>query len=177
MGAFLAMLEGEDPILPVVQAGPEVRTELKHWLLRTDETLKFYDNPAVLGRKIHDALGFGAKGAPLKVLDKLIERLMLVEDAKLTKTVGGKRKPVATLTAEVIEHLVGLFQPHALSGLQPPLDDPPSGFSRVPCYVSKLTHPDAQCPVGNKGALPRSARRVRPPPSPPHWLPAPRVQV
>ena len=70
MAAFLAMLEGEDPILPVVQAGPEVRTELKHWLLRTDETLKFYDNPAVLGRKIHDALGFRARGAPLKVLDK-----------------------------------------------------------------------------------------------------------
>ena len=175
MAAFLAMLEGEDPILPVLQAGPEVRKELKHWLLQTDETLKFYDNPTVLGRKIHDALGFRPRGAPLKVLDKLIERLMLSEDAKLTKYRNGTKKSAETLTAEMVEHIVGLFQPHALSGLQPPLDLPPSGFSRVPCYVSELTHPDAQCPLGNKGARLRSARHVRPPP--PHWLPVPRWQV
>ena len=164
MAAFIALLE--DPNLPVVQGGPDTRKELKHWLLEMDEGLQFYDNPAVLSRKIHDALGWRAKGPTHKVLDALIERLALDEDAKMTKYTGGKRKSAETLTREVVEHIVGLFQPHAYSGLQPPLDDPPSGFSRVPCYVSKLTHPDAQCPLGNKGARPRSARHVRPPPAP-----------
>ena len=44
MAAFLAMLEGEDPTLPVLQAGPEVRKELKHWLLQTDETQGLISN-------------------------------------------------------------------------------------------------------------------------------------
>ena len=173
MAAFIALLE--DPNLPVVQGGPEARKELKHWLLQENDDLKFYDNSAVLSKKIHDALGWRAKGPTHKVLDALIERLALDEDAKMTKSIGGKKKSAETLTREVVEHIVGLFQPHALSGLQPPLDVPPSGFSRVPCYVSELTHPDAQCPLGNKGARLRSARHVRPPP--PHWLPVPRWQV
>ena len=173
MAAFIAQLE--NPNLPVVQGGPDVRKELKHWLLEENDDLKFYDNTAVLSQKIHDALGFRGRGPTHKVLDALIERLALDEDAKLTKYRNGKKKSAETLTSEVVEHIVGLFQVHALSGLQPPLDDPPSGLSRVPCYVFELNHPDAQCPLGNKGARPRSARHVRPPP--PHWLPAPRVQV
>ena len=51
MAAFIALLE--NPNLPVVQGGPEVRKELKHWLLEENDDLKFYDNTAVLSQKIH----------------------------------------------------------------------------------------------------------------------------
>ena len=44
MAAFLAQLE--NPLLPPVEAGPDVRKELKCWLLQENEDLKFYDNPA-----------------------------------------------------------------------------------------------------------------------------------
>ena len=73
MAAFIALLE--DPNLPVVQGGPDARKELKHWLLQENEDLQFYDNSAVLSQKIHNALGWRAKGPTHKVLDALIERL------------------------------------------------------------------------------------------------------
>ena len=98
MAAFLAQLE--NPLLPPVEAGPDVRKELKHWLLGENEGLQFYDNSAVLSQKIHNALGWRAKGPTHKVLDALIERLALDEDAKMTKSIGGKRKSAETLTRE-----------------------------------------------------------------------------
>ena len=86
MAAFIALLE--DPLLPPVEAGPDMRKELKHWLLGENEDLQFYDNSAVLSQKIHNALGWRAKGPTHKVLDALIERLALGRHRCLRRKAG-----------------------------------------------------------------------------------------
>ena len=152
-----------DPLAPLA-VGAGARKELKIWLLRHVPELRFYDNPAILQQKISNALAIGRSQ---RVVDGLIDMLTLEEDAGLTKkTVGSKKKKSVTeLAHDITAHLVGLFIVCVHSGLEP-LDDPPSGISRNPCYVSMLTHPEIECRWGNTGALPRSARHVRPPCAP-----------
>ena len=149
-----------DPLAPLA-VGAGARKELKIWLLRHVPELRFYDTPAIIQQKISNALAIGRSQ---RVVDGMIDILTLVEDAGLQKTtVGLKRKKSATeLAHDIAAHLVGLFIVCANSGLEP-LDDPVSGISRHPCYVSELKHPGIECPLGNKGARPRSARHVRPP--------------
>ena len=152
-----------DPLAPLA-VGAGARKELKIWLLREVPELRFYDSPAAMQKRIGDALAIGRSQ---RVVDGLIDMLTLEEDAGLTKkAVGSKgRKSVTELAHDIAAHLVGLFIVCVHSGLEP-LDDPPSGISRHPCYVSMLTHPEIECRWGNTGALPRSARPVRPPCAP-----------
>ena len=131
-----------DPLAPLA-VGEGARKELKIWLLREVPELRFYDTPAILQQKISNALAIGRSQ---RVVDGLIDMLTLEEDAGLTKkTVGSKtRKSVTELAHDIAAHLVGLFIACVQSGLEP-LDDPPSGISRHPCYVSMLTHPEIEC--------------------------------
>ena len=142
--AFLEHLG--DPLCPLA-VGEGARKELKIWLLREVPELRFYDSPAAMQKRIGDALAIGRSQ---RVVDGLIDMLTLEEDAGLTKKAVGskKRKSVTELAHDIAAHLVGLFIVCVHSGLEP-LDDPPSGISRHPCYVSMLTHPGIECRWGN----------------------------